>query len=551
MLVDLRKRFYNLSSMIKKDKREILSLDIGKSALKIADFSLSRGKIELLNYGIKELDKTQEESRFIADFISDFIKMHSIQDKEIIISIQDPDALAVKRKTLPNVPDKEIIDAIKWEIKDELSFNLAEAQMYCDVVGEYTDKEGARKKDIVVTCVNRVLIDKYVKIIKEEGLSIIDIKLPVFNYSYLLEKDEQSKKAVIAVLDVGGLSASISIYRDNKLNFIRSLPFSSVQMTEDMRSALVTSAGKIELTYDKAEEIKKEFGIPDDPEEVLKEGIKGGQAISLMRPGLERLAAEISRSIDYYTSNFETEAPQVLYITGGGSNLKNLDKYLKNELKLEVKRLLLPPAIHIAEYINKETLAKDINQLSSPAGAVLGMDKKPGFLPVQYKAEKLELIEKISLRLVGIAAGLLFLFSFLIANLQVNDYRNRLKNAKLHLETIKGISDLNDRIVQRQALIDKINSDKIPADWILKELAGVMPSTAILKEIKLNQSKNSVILNGYIIAQGQKMHDELAAFINALERSPLFKEAALTSSSKSSYDGRDALSFEIQCELAI
>ena len=52
---------------------------------------------------------------------------------------------------------------------------------------------------------------------------------------------------------------------------------------------------------------------------------------------LEKLVAEIGRSLDYYRSQFNEEQIDRVLLTGGGANLKNIVSYLGNELRLPVE----------------------------------------------------------------------------------------------------------------------------------------------------------------------------------------------------------------------
>lgn len=550
---DLSKETRMFFDLIRKNKGRILSLDIGKRTLKIALLSLTKEAVYLLKYDIKEIriKEPQDEERFLKEFISNFIVANSITETDIIISLLDLDSLVLRMIELPNVPEKEIREALKWELKDKIPFELDRAQFDWQLVNEYTDKEGAKKKDIMIACARKDLIERYVRIIKDTGLNIIDIKTPSFNYSYLLEKLEVSKKGLVAVLDIGGIDSTFSIYKDSKLMFLRSLPFSSEQVTTSISEILSPDETDLELKREKAEEIKKEFGIPQDFDQVLKDDIKGGQVIASMRPSLERLVSETNRSINYYATKFESEAPKFLFITGGGSNLKGLDAYLKNEFKFEVDRFPLWGVIKIGKGINKDKFDKDMERLMSPMGAAIGMNKKPNLLPQEYRTEKVETLEKMSLRLIGITLGLIFLFSLLIVRSQVNDYKSRLKHARVHLQTISKISDMDRWITQRLSVVRKIQSDRIPADWVLKELSNLMPSSCVLERVELDNEKRVLILNGYIISLSRKVktEDELTAFMEKLEASPFFDEAMLRFLEKAKYKEKDASKFEIQCDL--
>jgi len=478
-----------LPDILKKDIGKVLSLDIGGHTFKIAYLAVTKGKAKLLKYEIKTLgpEVAQNEKKALTEFVNAFISNNSIVEKNIVISLQHTDALVVRRVNLPSVPEKEIKDALKWEVKDEAPFDLDQAQIDWQVIGEYTDKEGAKRKDILWACAKKDLINKYVEIVKDIGLNVLDIKSPPFNFAHILKEIDISKKASVAVLDMGGSCSTFSVYKEGNLTFLREMPCSSEQLTASMSGTLVSDKGKIELTKEKAESIKKEFGIPQDLNQILKDDIKGSQVISMIRPCLERLISESKRSIDYYVSSFEAEPPKILYLTGGGSNLKGLAEYLNKELGLNVAKLPLPEAMTVGEGIDKQSLEKDTTQLTSSVSAVFGIGKRPSLLPQEHKAEKVEALEKISLRLIGIAIGFIFLFSLFMARVQVGDYKKRVKNAKLYLETVDEIGDLNNKIIERRTLAEDIKSDEIPADWVLKELASLMPDSGVLEKLILDQ----------------------------------------------------------------
>jgi len=532
--------------LLKGEKGGLLSLDIGTRITKIALFSLTGGKPTLLKYEIKEL---KDEDREITAFISNFIKSNSIEEKNIIINMEDPESLIIKRISLPNLPEKEMGDAIGWEIKDDIPFDMKEAELDWQVIGESTDKDGAKKIDLMLACGKRDLVDRHVKIAKGAGLSVVDIKSAPFSSSYIVEGSESSKEGIVSVLDIGAMDSTFSFYRDGKLSFIRELPFGSEQFTSSISGVLLSDKGRIELTREKAEEIKREFGIPKDPNQALRDGITASQIMPLIRPSLERLIQEIRRSIDYFTSSFDADAPKILYLSGGGSRLKGLDTYLKDELKFKVDRLPVADLVEMGEGLDKKSLDEAMVQLAGSIGATLGRNKRPHLLPREYRTEKIEAIEKVSLRVAGITLGVILLLSIIGVKFQERDYKNRLANARLHLETIDQINRIKDRIVKRTELVEEIRSGYVLPDWILKEVGHLIPGSAVINKFELDQGGNSLALKGYIVAREHMAQEEITSFIKNLERSPFFKEASLESSDKARYEGKDALQFTLRCIL--
>src|SRR3989338_2189785 len=141
-----------------------------------------------------------------------------------------------------------------------------------------------------------------------------------------------------------------------------------------------------------------------------------------MRPILERFSKEIRRSIDYYIQEYGREDIKDVYLVGAGSRLKNLDRYLSEELNIPVKKMTLPKSIGASD-INLTD--EDSVAVISLIGAVLGYKEPFGLLPHEYKVEKIEFIEKVSLRMIAIFLGFALLVSFLFIKLRIDDYNER------------------------------------------------------------------------------------------------------------------------------
>jgi len=61
------------------------------------------------------------------------------------------------------------------------------------------------------------------------------------------------------------------------------------------------------------------------------------QVSTAITPVARDLVAEIHRSIDFYISQNPDRSINRVLITGGSANLRNLDKYLSQEIKMPVE----------------------------------------------------------------------------------------------------------------------------------------------------------------------------------------------------------------------
>ena len=100
-------------------------------------------------------------------------------------------------------------------------------------------------------------------------------------------------------------------------------------------------ANVMNLTFDEAEQLKIRAGLPDIDSMQTAPADADEQSIRVAQEALERetnkFIAEVRRSLDYYL----TQATQVrtikrVYLTGTGSELRNLASYLEKGLQTEV-----------------------------------------------------------------------------------------------------------------------------------------------------------------------------------------------------------------------
>lgn len=532
-----------LSGAFKKIARRFLSIDFGQAFVKIAYVESKKDNLILLNYDLKKILSTQENRQEIVDFINNFLKINSITEKELYLTISDIDSIAIKYTTLPLIPKKEIKDALKWQVKEEITFDLEGALFDWQIYKEYTDKEGAKKIEVVFAAAKKEIIDKYLSIVRDCDLHPARISAAPFNYGNLLTRIETDRSQVQSILDIGYEQAILCIYMNNKLNFIRPLPFSSDKLTRSLTSTLFSDKGSFKLSYEKAEEIKEGLGIPKD-DLILEGNISSTQIRSLMRFFLEGLVRELMRSLDYFKSNFQVQNPSTLYITGGGGSLKNLDEYLSKELNINVYKLPIPGCIDTGA-IPREELDKSQNQIMSALGAALAEVRAINLLPREIKTQRIEFIERASLRLIATTIGAILLFSFFFVQLQMRDYKDRLKLSQIHLETIKEIKVLKQNTDLKENLIDKIQEGRIPVDGLLKVIGALIPHNIILDELLLGQDKHILILRG-TASGGPDVSTSVINFIEEIETSSFFIEAQLVSSKRVGAVQK----FEIHCDLA-
>ena len=122
----------------------------------------------------------------------------------------------------PEVPDQELAEALRWRIKDLVSFDVEQA--YIDYVELADDAYRGRSKMVYAVAAMQDKVDRLVEWCDEIGLipAVVDVpELALLN----LTEDLADTEAGLAVFSVGKRNSSINLLSDSSLYFTRQLSY--------------------------------------------------------------------------------------------------------------------------------------------------------------------------------------------------------------------------------------------------------------------------------------------------------------------------------------
>ncbi len=524
-----------MAQFLHNRRKCILVIEFGKAGLKIASFSRSSSKLELLAYSLEKLEPGPQSKVQIVNSIRGFLNKNSLSAKEAILSIADQDSVAIKYCLLPALKSNEILNAAIWQLKDEVHFDLNDAYSDWRVVKEFVDEEGARHQGTIFVFARKEFVEDHLACLSGAHLRASAIVTGALNYSEIL-KGMAEDKAVSSeiVLDLGCSDSSLNLYIDKKLYFIRYLPFSVDNLTRSLIGTLTSERGKVEVTSSLAEEIRDKVGIPDDGSVFIHDNLRASQILSLVRPVLESLVREIKHSMTYFTSQLEVAQPQIIHISGFGAKLKNLDTYLAKELGVPVSKLPFPDIMNTGRV--RSDLTKDRGQLVSCAGAVLLARREAGLLAGDVRKHWIKNILLKRLAPFAVAVGAVVLSLMLISLFTFPMYSYRLKAAKSFFDDKKQLFSFFEKARLGLELKYEISLQRANADALLNFISESIPNDLRLDGLELDQ------YHGQLILQGQARKDtQLDIFINKLKASDLFVNIE-----PASLSGQE---FKIKCKL--
>ncbi|MCX6785971.1 MAG: type IV pilus assembly protein PilM [Candidatus Komeilibacteria bacterium] len=213
---------------------------------------------------------------------------------------------------------QNIVDEVIEESKKHIPYTLD--KVYLDWQPLW---QGDKTKVIIGVCPKEV-VENYQQVLAQAAIMPVVLEIEAMAIARSLFPLRKTLAEPIMVIDLGASRTGLFVYEKDYIPFSLSLKTSSNDLTKCL-------AAKLKLTADQAEEIKKKIGL----DATLADG---GLKKVLDRP-LSALAEQIKEAKYFYYEHFNSASKIAkVYLTGGGSNLKNLAPFLAEKINLPVER---------------------------------------------------------------------------------------------------------------------------------------------------------------------------------------------------------------------
>ena len=520
----------------------VIVIDID-SKLTLLDVDI-RANAKIKVSKVVDLPKDKEDE-IVLKSLQDFIQENNIVHKNAILR-PSLDSLLIKRIQLPAMPENELPEAIKWQLKEDVSFDLDSAVLDFSIIKKTSKEDGSKVIDIMCALAQEQEIKHWVLILKQLGLSCLSVGLLPFGYERIIEKYfDKDKEKSTAILHLEDDNCFIAVYKNNNLEFYRELPTSVDRLRQSLRSVLVSDKGKIKLSNDEIDEVLFKIGVPQG-DLVYKDKISSAQLLSMLRPILERLAIEIKRSLNYYGSQLQGGGIDRILISGLAVRIHNIDKFLNKELNLSIEKFSLEDKVEISSGADSQVFAPKY------ASFGLALDYKVGInlLPHEFRSEKIEMVERVSLRWMIFIAFLLFLVSFIFAQAEIKSYQGRLDNAKLHLNVLSEVGDIKMKISELNNFVIGIRNSEPPIGQILKRLSNISSKELFILDFSVNCVSKEGVIIGYVRSTNKNPESILSKFISDMGSSIYFDEANISLVERSERQNVEITNFRINFKLS-
>ena len=524
-------------------KEYIIGLDLGSSSVKFAQFVEKEDGLHLVRAEIKEINTAQEEvlrEKETLLALAHLFRGIDLKKTKIIASINCPQT-AIKKITTPCMPKSELRQGIMLESKNYFPFAMDGSIFDFEVLDEI-ENEGVRQCEALLNVCPKKTVEKYLSLLTNARIK----PYSVVGSSYALEraarhigpKSEKDKlQEMGCFIDIGQTYTELVISRGKMFMFARKIPVTGSDFTKALTNALTSDRGKTQLSFEEAEKIKREAGIPPGSDtEIIDGKISAAQIKSMLMSPLEQLVNEIEMCFNYYRENTAGNRIGSIMLFGGGSSLKGLVNYLSKNLDMNVAignsfdgLLMEKGAVPGKEDIS--------NRLEMAVGAALSEVKGINLLPPEIKNEKAITFKRGIIE--AVAAGLILISSFIYIGMDIklNNVKKRTSVAKMELSSLEP----QLRKAEAAVLANKILIDEPQWEDVFAELSNLLPDNVYLTNIGM--SNNLITIKGVVSSEDGE--NVLSEFIIALEKG-IFNSVKLVGSSENT-EKHGEIQFELKC----
>jgi len=293
----------------------MLGLDVSSSSVKLVELGRNKaGQLVLERCAIEPLERgwvsdgNIEKFDEVADAVRRLVKKSGAKTRHVAMALP-PSAVITKKIVLPGgLNDVELEMQVEAEANQYIPFPLDEVSLDFCVVGPSTASAG--DVDVLIAAARREKVQDIQGLAEAAGLKpvIVDVESYASRLAAgrLIENlPDKGVGTIVALFEVGALTTSMQVIRDDEVLYERDQAFGGAQLTQ----LIVRQYG---FSLEEAESKKRSGELPEDYESTV------------LRPFVESMVQEIGRALQFFFTSTPHNKVDYVMLAGGSAALPGL-----------------------------------------------------------------------------------------------------------------------------------------------------------------------------------------------------------------------------------
>lgn len=293
----------------------MLGLDISSSSVKLVELGHDKaGNLMLEHCAIVPLERgwitdgNIEKFDEVADAVRRLVRKSGTKTKNVAMALP-PSAVITKKIMLPGgLSDQELELQVETEANQYIPFPLDEVSLDFCIVGPSPASAG--DVEVLIAASRKEKVQDVQGLAEAVGLKpvIVDVESYASRLatSRLIERlPNKGVGSVVALFEVGALTTSMQVIRNDEVLYDRDQAFGGAQLTQ----LIVRQYG---FSLEEAESKKRSGELPDD------------YSATVLRPFVESMVQEIARALQFFFTSTPHNKVDCVMLAGGSAALPGL-----------------------------------------------------------------------------------------------------------------------------------------------------------------------------------------------------------------------------------
>lgn len=253
---------------LRKSAGPVVGLDIGSAFIKACELDAKGGRANLRGIAVIPTPVEAMANNEITDpvalgkAIKLVLKQSGIKCPRVVTCVAGQSSLVVRIIEVPKMTRAELQETMKWEIERHVPFAAEQVVMDYQPLIPPEDVPDGQNMEVLLAVAQEALVTRHIEAITAAGLRpvAIDIEPLASSRSLIDLANGSGPTGTVAVVDIGASTTDISIYREGRIAFTRSIQLAGNNLTKAISDILAQPLAD-------AERLKMEVAsIPDQPQ---------------------------------------------------------------------------------------------------------------------------------------------------------------------------------------------------------------------------------------------------------------------------------------------
>ncbi len=345
-------------AFIGRKQAPMLGVDISSTSVKLLELSRSGGRYRVESYAVEPLppnsvvEKNITDAELVGEAIGRAVKKSGTRTRTAACAVAGS-AVITKIISMPaNLSEDEMEGQIQIEADQYIPYPLEEISLDFEVLEQSETDPG--RVDVLLAASRSDNVDIRVAALEVGGLQakVVDVEAFALENAVSLILDRINSPHVVAVMDVGATTSTLSVLENGSIVYTREQLFGGRQLTDEIQR-------RYGLSYEEAGLAKRQGGLPDNYEP------------EVLQPFRESMAQEVNRALQFFFSSSQVGAVDHVIVAGGCASIQGIDELIREKIDTPVTVANPFENMSVASRVRADALANDAPAMMIACGLSL------------------------------------------------------------------------------------------------------------------------------------------------------------------------------------